>query len=55
MNTESAHRTLTFLEIAKMFGGEIRMLPERRGNRMQAKLITERTEDLGWSATVDAQ
>ena len=50
-----APHSYSILEIAKMFGGEIRMLPERRGNRMQAKLITERTESLGWSATIDVR
>lgn len=38
------------LDIAKMFGGHINMLPERRGNRMRADIITEKTKALGWSA-----
>ena len=50
-----APHSYSILEIAKIFGGEIRMLPERRGNRMQAKLITQRTENLGWSATIDVR
>lgn len=37
------------LEIAKMFGGEIQMLPERKGNRMTADVISAKTEALGWS------
>lgn len=40
----------TILEIAKMFGGEIEMLPERKGNRMTADVITAKTEALGWKA-----
>lgn len=38
------------LEIAQMFGGSIEMLPERRGNRMQADVITEKTKMLGWTS-----
>jgi UDP-glucose 4-epimerase len=41
----------TVLEIAKMFGGEIEMLPERQGNRMTADVITAKTEALGWKPT----
>ena len=36
-------------EIAEMFGGEIEMLPERKGNRMIADVISAKTEALGWS------
>ena len=41
----------TVLEIARMFGSDVEMLPERAGNRMKAKLITDKTLKLGWSAT----
>lgn len=41
----------TVLEIAQMFGGEIIMLPERKGNRMTADVVTTKTEALGWKAT----
>lgn len=37
------------LEVAKMFGGEIEILPPRRGNRMEAKVLSEKTRALGWS------
>ncbi|MDD3769167.1 MAG: NAD-dependent epimerase/dehydratase family protein [Sulfuricurvum sp.] len=37
------------LEIAQMYGGEIVMLPERKGNRMTADVMTAKTEALGWS------
>jgi UDP-glucose 4-epimerase len=32
-----------------MFGSEIQMLPERKGNRMSADVVTAKTEALGWS------
>jgi len=40
----------SILEIAKMFDSEIEILPERKGNRMSATVITSKTEALGWSA-----
>jgi UDP-glucose 4-epimerase len=36
------------LEIAEMFGGEIQMLPERKGNRMTADVVCDKTMALGW-------
>lgn len=39
----------TILEIAQMFGGAIEMLPERRGNRMTARVVSENTRELGWA------
>ncbi len=41
--------TLRGMEIAQMFGKEIKMLPERKGNRMLADIFTDKTEALGWS------
>ena len=41
----------TILEIAQMFGAEIEMLPERKGNRMSADVVSAKTEALGWRAT----
>jgi len=38
----------TVKEIAEMFGGEIEMLPERKGNRMAADVISAKTIALGW-------
>lgn len=35
-------------EVAQMYGGEIIMLPERRGNRMSAEVISDKTKALGW-------
>ena len=40
------------LEVAEMFGEEIKMLPERKGNRMNGKLDTSRARnELGWFAS----
>ena len=41
----------SILEVAQMYGGEIQMLPERRGNRMTADVISAKTEALGWKAS----
>lgn len=41
----------TIKEIAEMFGGKIEILPERKGNRMTADVITSKTEALGWKPT----
>lgn len=38
----------SIIEIAKLFKGHIEMLPERAGNRMNAEVITSKTEALGW-------
>lgn len=46
------HEAYTILEIAQMFGGEIEMLPERKGNRMAATIDTSKSESLGWKAEV---
>lgn len=43
----------TILEVAKMFGGEIEMLPERKGNRMVASVISDKTRALGWEPKVN--
>lgn len=40
----------SILEVAKMFNGHIEMLPERKGNRMTADVIADKTKALGWSA-----
>lgn len=39
----------SILEIAQMFDGKIEMLPERKGNRMSADVVTAKTEALGWN------
>lgn len=40
----------TVLEVAEMFGGDFTMLPERKGNRISADVVTEKTVKLGWSS-----
>jgi UDP-glucose 4-epimerase len=40
----------TILEVAKMFNGDIAMLPERKGNRMTADVVSDKTKALGWTA-----
>ena len=38
-------------EIAQMFGSEIKMIPEREGNRMTASVVCQKTKELGWDET----
>jgi UDP-glucose 4-epimerase len=40
--------TYSVLEVAKLFGGDILMMPERRGNRMQAPVDSTNVVALGW-------
>ena len=40
----------TILEIAELFGGNIEMLPERKGNRLTAPVLTDKVKTLGWEA-----
>lgn len=44
-------REYSILEIAKLFGGEIDMLPERAGNRLTSAIDTSKAEALGWKLT----
>lgn len=39
----------SILEVATMFGGDIRMKPAVQGNRMSADIDTSKTRSLGWS------
>lgn len=43
-----AKESYTIIEIANMFRSEIEMLPERRGNRLMADVLVEKTKKLGW-------
>lgn len=43
-------RAYSVLEIAKLFGGQIIMVPERMGNRINADLVVDKTLNLGWRA-----
>jgi UDP-glucose 4-epimerase len=38
----------TILEVAQMYNGKIEMLPQRKGNRMVASVISDKTRALGW-------
>lgn len=40
--------SFTVREVAELFGGEIAMLPPRKGNRISAQVITSKTRALGW-------
>jgi UDP-glucose 4-epimerase len=42
--------SFTVLEVAEMFGGDITMLPERKGNRMAADVVIKKTVELGWAS-----
>jgi len=41
-------QSFSILDIAKMFGSEIEFLPERKGNRMSASVVCDKTKSLGW-------
>jgi len=41
-------REYSILDIAKMFGGKIEMLPAREGNRMSSAVDTAKSKSLGW-------
>lgn len=46
-----SEESYSVLEVAKMFGGAIEMLPDRKGNRTSAKLDATKSHALGWRAT----
>lgn len=45
-----ANEAYSILEIAHMFGGNIEMAPEVKGNRMTAKLDLTKAHAIGWNA-----
>ena len=45
-----AAEAYSVLDVARMFGGETKMLAERKGNRMDAILDTTKSRALGWHA-----
>lgn len=45
----------SIVEVAELFGGKIEMLPERKGNRMTADVMAEKTKALGWSPKCQLQ
>lgn len=42
--------SFSVLEVAEIFGGNIKYLPERRGNRMDSLLVNKKIKKLNWSA-----
>ena len=45
-----AKESYSIIEIAKMFGGKIKFLPAKRGDRKYSKINLEKMADLGWQA-----
>jgi len=43
------------LDIATIYGGQVQMLPERKGNRMTADVISSKTEALGWKSSISVK
>ena len=43
----------TIKEVAELFTDNIVYLPERKGNRLSAEVITEKTEQLGWESKIE--
>jgi UDP-glucose 4-epimerase len=50
-----AEEAYSILDVAQLFGGLIKMLPERKGNRMDAVLDTTKSRALGWRALKQLQ
>jgi len=44
-----SEEAFTIKEVAELFGGSVEMLPARRGNRMTAEVLSDKTKALGWS------
>lgn len=44
-----SEEVFSILEVAQMYDGDIKMLPERKGNRMTAEVLSDNTKALGWS------
>jgi len=45
----------SILEIAELFGGEIQMLPARKGDRNYSKIDPTRMRGLGWAPSIDVK
>ena len=48
-------KSYSVLDIANMFNSEIKMLPERMGNRMNAEIVCDKTKKLGWSEEMSVE
>jgi len=46
-------KSYSILEIAEMFDCDIKLIPERKGNRMESEVKIEKTLELGWIPTVN--
>lgn len=44
---------ISVINLAKMFNADIEYLPPRKGNRMDARLVTKKTKDLGWKPKIN--
>ena len=44
-------KSYSIMEIAEIFGSKIKMLPTRKGNRMTANVVCNKTKELGWTET----
>tara|TARA_A100001015_G_C15044862_1_gene742864 strand:- start:8423 stop:9289 length:867 start_codon:yes stop_codon:yes gene_type:complete len=44
--------TFSIKEVAELYGANIEMLPERKGNRMTANVINSKTKSLGWKPKI---
>lgn len=42
------NKAYSILEVAQMFGGEIKMMPEAQGNRMMSVVDSKKVRELGW-------
>lgn len=42
------NRSYSILEVAEMFGGTVKMMPEAQGNRMVSVVDSTKVRDLGW-------
>lgn len=47
-----ADQSYSIIEIAKIFGGNLHFIPERRGNRLSAEVMTDKTKSLGWRSNI---
>ncbi len=46
-------KSWSVLQVAQLFGGKIKMMAARSGNRMDSALIVDKTKSLGWEAKID--
>ena len=44
-----SHQSFSILELADMIGLPVKMLPARKGNRLDAPVLSDKTTALGWT------